>query len=152
VSISVGSLAPPFALRDAFGRTVEVPGAPIATAQLIVFFPQVFTPTCAEELRVLDAHRALFDARGVSVRAVSVDSMATLRAYVERENIGVTVLSDFWPHGAVASSYGVFLSDRGWADRVSFLIDQSGTVSAIARGTDAEPRVGSVHLDMLDSL
>jgi mycoredoxin-dependent peroxiredoxin len=118
----------------------------------VVFFPQAFTPTCSRELRALDDARAVFAERGVRIVAVSVDSMATLRALVEQEGLGITVVSDFWPHGDVAERYGVFLPDQGWADRVSFLIDESGTVRALVRGTDAEPRDDAVHLAMLGAL
>ena len=38
------------------------------------------------------------------------------------------VLSDFWPHGAVAREYGVFNEQLGCANRVTFVIDRQGTV------------------------
>jgi mycoredoxin-dependent peroxiredoxin len=129
-----------------------VPSPAGAVAHLVVFFPQAFTPTCSRELRALDDARAVFAERGVRVVAVSVDSMATLRALVEQEGLAITVLSDFWPHGEVAERYGVFLPDQGWADRVSFLIDGSGAVRARAHGTDAQPRDEAVHLAMLGAL
>jgi alkyl hydroperoxide reductase subunit AhpC len=38
------------------------------------------------------------------------------------------LLSDFWPHGDVARSYGVFDDDRGLATRGTFIIDKAGVV------------------------
>ena len=38
------------------------------------------------------------------------------------------LLSDFWPHGAVAEHYGVFNSDAGFANRGTFVIDRTGVV------------------------
>jgi mycoredoxin-dependent peroxiredoxin len=38
------------------------------------------------------------------------------------------MLSDFWPHGGVARSYGVFDEGRGLATRGTFIIDKSGVV------------------------
>jgi alkyl hydroperoxide reductase subunit AhpC len=38
------------------------------------------------------------------------------------------VLSDFWPHGAVASAYGVFDDALGCAIRGTFIIDREGLV------------------------
>jgi alkyl hydroperoxide reductase subunit AhpC len=38
------------------------------------------------------------------------------------------MLSDFWPHGAVASAYGVFSEEVGIALRGSFLVDIDGVV------------------------
>jgi alkyl hydroperoxide reductase subunit AhpC len=42
-------------------------------------------------------------------------------------------LSDFWPHGAVSTSYGVFNDALGAADRGSFVIDRSGVVRWVVR-------------------
>ncbi|KQV24912.1 MULTISPECIES: redoxin domain-containing protein [unclassified Microcella] len=150
--IAVGSPAPPFALRDQFGRAIAVPDARLGRAVLLVFFPQAFTPTCTDELRSLAAERAALEAEGVTVLACSVDSMATLRAFDEAEALGLTLLSDFWPHGAVAEAYGSFLPDRGWADRVSVLVDAAGVVRALATGTDGAPRDAEMHRGMLAAL
>jgi alkyl hydroperoxide reductase subunit AhpC len=38
------------------------------------------------------------------------------------------MLSDFWPHGAVATSYGVFDDTIGAATRGTFIIDKNGVV------------------------
>ena len=38
------------------------------------------------------------------------------------------MLSDFWPHGAVAKAYGVFNEELGCANRGTFLIDKDGIV------------------------
>ena len=38
------------------------------------------------------------------------------------------VLSDFWPHGAVSQSYGVFNEERGMSVRSLFIIDTDGTI------------------------
>ncbi len=150
--LAVGSPAPSFALRDQFGRTIAVPDARLGRAVLLVFFPQAFTPTCTDELQALEADRATLEQAGVAVLAISVDSMATLRAFDEAEGLGLTLLSDFWPHGAVAEAYGVFLPERGWADRVSVLIDADGVVRAVAAGSEDEPRDAATHRAMLTAL
>ena len=40
------------------------------------------------------------------------------------------VLSDFWPHGAVADKYGVLRSD-GVSERAIFVIDTKGVIRYI---------------------
>jgi peroxiredoxin (alkyl hydroperoxide reductase subunit C) len=40
------------------------------------------------------------------------------------------VLSDFWPHGAVAEKFGVLRSD-GVAERALFVIDKKGIIRNI---------------------
>jgi alkyl hydroperoxide reductase subunit AhpC len=54
--------------------------------------------------------------------------MYALRAFADQHGFTFPLLSDFWPHGAVASAYGV-LSDRvGIALRGTFLVDKEGVV------------------------
>jgi peroxiredoxin (alkyl hydroperoxide reductase subunit C) len=40
------------------------------------------------------------------------------------------VLSDFWPHGAVADKYGVLRSE-GMSERATFVIDKKGVIQYI---------------------
>jgi peroxiredoxin len=40
------------------------------------------------------------------------------------------VLSDFWPHGAAASKFGVLRSD-GMSERALFIIDKKGIIRYI---------------------
>jgi alkyl hydroperoxide reductase subunit AhpC len=54
--------------------------------------------------------------------------MFSLRVFDEREGLGFPLLSDFWPHGAVARAYGVFDEERGCALRGTFVVDRSGDV------------------------
>jgi alkyl hydroperoxide reductase subunit AhpC len=64
----------------------------------------------------------------VEVLTVSVDSMFTHRAWSDAEHFQFGLLSDFWPHGDVAKRYGVFDSERGIANRGTFIIDKQGVV------------------------
>ena len=41
--------------------------------------------------------------------------------FSEREGYKFPLLSDFWPHGAVAQAYGVFNEQVGYANRGTFL-------------------------------
>jgi len=59
---------------------------------------------------------------------VSVDSLYSHRVWAEQENFQFPLLSDFWPHGAVAKAYGIFDADRGVAVRGTFVIDKEGVV------------------------
>ena len=45
-------------------------------------------------------------------------------------SIAFPLLSDFWPHGAVAKAFGV-LRDGGFAERAVFIIDKTGVVRYI---------------------
>jgi alkyl hydroperoxide reductase subunit AhpC len=64
----------------------------------------------------------------VELLTVSVDSFFSHKVWAEQENFQFSLLSDFWPHGAVAKEYGVFDPDRGVAVRGTFVIDKEGVV------------------------
>jgi len=62
------------------------------------------------------------------VLGISVDSVDCLRAWAESVG-GITypLLSDFWPHGQVAQTYGV-LRPEGKPERAIFVIDKQGII------------------------
>ena len=59
---------------------------------------------------------------------VSTDSMYALRVFADHERFTFPMLSDFWPHGAVAQAYGVLDDRSGAALRGTFVIDRNGIV------------------------
>ena len=120
-----GVPAPAFALRDQHGATVTLTGLR-GTPVLLVFYPFAFSRVCGTELLAL--RDALPSLAGAQVLGVSCDPVHTLRAYDDAERVGFGLLSDFWPHGATASAYGVFDEERGTAARSSFLLDGTGVV------------------------
>jgi peroxiredoxin len=126
--VEVGEPAPDFELSDQHGQRVRLSSFRGREAVLLVFYPFAFTRVCGGELRVLEAVHADLAARGVTLLAVSVDSMYAQRVFAEREGFTFPLLADFWPHGAVASAYGVLHEDAGVARRGSFLVDIEGTV------------------------
>ena len=63
------------------------------------------------------------------------------------------MLSDFWPHGAVAKSYGVFNDALGCANRATFVIDKDGKVTATFASADlGTPRERSEYESALAGL
>jgi alkyl hydroperoxide reductase subunit AhpC len=69
-----------------------------------------------------------FQNENVELLAISCDSMYTQRVFAEQEGYKFPVLSDFWPHGAVAQAYGIFDDARGCAVRGTFVIDKEGII------------------------
>ena len=71
---------------------------------------------------------ARFEGVQTQVLGLSVDSTDCLRAWAESLG-GITypLLSDFYPHGAVAELYGV-LRGTGISERAIFVIDKAGVV------------------------
>lgn len=60
-----------------------------------------------------------------------MDSPFTNAAWAESLGVeNVPLLSDFWPHGEVAQSYGV-LRPEGYTERAIFIVDKEGTIRYI---------------------
>ncbi|NDL56982.1 peroxiredoxin [Phytoactinopolyspora mesophila] len=123
----IGELAPDFDLKDQHGsgwRLSAHHGRPV----VLVFYPFAFTGVCTGELHELRDDFVPSVADTVEVVGLSCDSMFALRVFSENEALNFPLLSDFWPHGEVASAYGVFDEERGCARRGTFLIDADGVV------------------------
>ena len=69
-----------------------------------------------------------------------------VRAFAEAEDLPFDLLSDHWPHGAIAREYGVFDDEAGCALRGSFLLDRSGTITWQVLNGIGEPRDIVAHL------
>ena len=124
----VGEPAPDFALRSAHGETVRLSEARGERNVALVFYPFAFSGTCTGELCEIRDNLAAFEAKNVQVVGISCDPIYALRTFADTDGLNFPLLSDFWPHGAVASAYGVFDAERGMAIRGSFLVDVDGTV------------------------
>lgn len=127
-AVEVGDEAPDFELRDQHAQLHRLSGYRGRANVLLVFYPFAFTGVCTGELCALRDDFGVPRADGIVVLGVSCDSVGALRAFAERESLDYPLLSDFWPHGAVASAYGVFDEALGAADRGTFLIDRDGIV------------------------
>jgi mycoredoxin-dependent peroxiredoxin len=128
MSLSVGDVAPEFSLPDQDRQAVslaDLRGTPV----LLVFYPFAFSRICTGELCQLRDELATYTDAGVRVLAVSTDPAPTLKAWHEQEGFDFALLSDFWPHGAVAQAYGVFNDRAGMAVRGTFLLDAEGRVT-----------------------
>jgi glutaredoxin len=69
-----------------------------------------------------------FEGYNTQVLGISVDHGPCLKAWAESlGGISYPLLSDFWPHGAVAQKYGV-LRVEGYAERALFIVDKQGIV------------------------
>jgi mycoredoxin-dependent peroxiredoxin len=128
VTIPLGAEAPDFELRDQHGRPVRLSSYRGDKVVALVFYPYAFTRVCSGELATLRDRMPDFESDTVQLLAISCDPMFTLRAFAEREGLEFPLLSDFWPHGQVASAYDVFDADRGHARRSTVVVDRAGAV------------------------
>jgi len=140
MAVQTGDAAPDFELPNQFGEPVRLSDFRGVKPVALVFFPLAFSGTCTGELCELRDNIGLFADAAVELIGISVDSKWAQRAFADAEGFEFPLLADFWPHGEVARSYGVFLSERGYANRSTFLIDDAGVVAAKFETAPGEPR------------
>ena len=128
MTIAVGEVAPDFTLRDQHGQDVTLSSFAGEKAVLIVFYPFAFSGVCTGELTGLRDRLGDFETDDSTLVAISCDPIYAQRAVADRDGIFFPLLSDFWPHGATASAYGVFDEVSGASRRSSFIVDKAGRV------------------------
>jgi mycoredoxin-dependent peroxiredoxin len=144
----IGQVAPTFSTRNQHGQHVElaqVLGAPA----VLLFYPWAFSGICTGELSALRDGLATSRIPDARFLAVSCDPMFSLRAFAEQERLRFDLLTDHWPHGAIARAYGVFDDELGVARRGSFVLDASGRVAWRTLNSIGEARDIAAHLAAL---
>ena len=139
MSLGLGQPAPAFTARNQYGELLTVNGLRGASA-VIIFYPWAFSSICRNELAAVRDDHENFRLLGARVLAVSCDAMYTLRAYADAERITFDLVSDHWPHGAIARAYGVFDEVSGCARRGTFVLDSAGAISWQQVNQINEPR------------
>ncbi len=128
MAVEIGKLAPTFTLPDQYGAQVSLADYRGSKNVLVMFYPFAFTGTCTGELCTIRDRYTDFVNDDTVVLSISCDSTHTLKAFAAQEGLTHPMLSDFWPHGEVSRAYGVFVEERGFATRGSFVIDREGVV------------------------
>ena len=151
-ALQVGDLAPDFTLRDQFGQDVQLSSYRGSKAVLIFFYPFAFSGVCRGELSQVQERLAEFLTFDSEVLAISCDPVYSLRGFVDQEGLTLSLLSDFWPHGAVARDYDVFDDERGCPRRSTYLVDREGRVVWAVHNAMADGRDLDDHLRQLQSV
>lgn len=143
--IQVGEHAPDFTLRDQHGAEFRLSSLRGEKAVLLVFFPFAFSGVCTGELTGFRDRLGEFETADTTLVAISCDSVYTQRALADRDGIFFPLLADYWPHGEVASAYGVFDEQSGGPTRSSFVVDKAGRIAWAVHNDMGEARDLSVQ-------
>lgn len=128
MNLKVGDKAPDFKLPSLSGEEVSLSQLLVDKNVVISFVPAAWTPVCSEQWPGYNIVKDLFDRNHAVLIGITVDNLATLYAWTQQMGgVWFPVLSDFWPHGEVASRYGV-LRTGGTSERALFVIDRKGIV------------------------
>lgn len=129
--LKVGDKAPDFSLPSLSGEMVSL-GQFLGKKNVVIsFVPAAWTPVCSEQWPGYNIAKSLFDANDAIILGITIDNVPTLYAWTQQMGgVWFTVLSDFWPHGEVASKYGV-LRSNGTSERALFIVDKQGAIRYI---------------------
>ena len=131
LKVSVGESAPDFTLPSVDGKDVTLSQFKRKKNVVISFVPAAWTPVCSDQWPGYNIARELFEENDAVLLGITVDNIPTLYAWTQQMGkLWFSVLSDFWPHGAVADRYGVLRSD-GVSERALIFIDKKGIIRDI---------------------
>jgi peroxiredoxin (alkyl hydroperoxide reductase subunit C) len=130
LKVKVGDPAPDFELPTFDHKTVRLSDYRGKNV-VLSFVPAAWTPVCSDQWPGYNLALDLFKANNAQLLGISVDGLPTQHAWVDAMGgLDFPVLSDFWPHGKVADTYGV-LRSNGMAERAIFIIDGKGILRYI---------------------
>ncbi|NIA25091.1 MAG: redoxin domain-containing protein [Gammaproteobacteria bacterium] len=127
---TIGQPAPSFTLKDQDNNEVTLESLR-GRKTLVVFIPFPFTGNCEAELCAIRDHLTDFNEVDANVVAITCDTRHVHKHWAEEQGYGFPILSDFWPHGAVATEYGCFDENLGCATRTTYVLDADGVVREI---------------------
>lgn len=131
LKVKVGDLAPDFELPSLTGGKVRLSDFRGKKNVVLTFVPAAWTPVCSDQWPGYNLAKELFDQQDTELVGISVDNIPTLYSWVNAMGgIDFPILSDFWPHGKVADTYGI-LRSTGEAERALFVIDKKGVLRYI---------------------
>jgi peroxiredoxin len=96
---------------------------------LLSFHPLAWTSVCAKQMKALDDNYGKFEELNTVALGLSIDTTASKKAWAESLKINeLDLLSDFWPHGGIASKLGIFIEKFGFSERANIILDESRKV------------------------
>jgi peroxiredoxin (alkyl hydroperoxide reductase subunit C) len=131
LKVKVGDPAPLFTLPAISGKKISLGQYREKKNVVLSFVPAAWTPVCSDQWPGYNIAEDIFSQYDATLLGISVDNIPTLFAWTNQMGqLWFPVLSDFWPHGAVAKRYGVLRSD-GVSERALFVIDKKGIIRYI---------------------
>jgi peroxiredoxin (alkyl hydroperoxide reductase subunit C) len=131
LKVKVGDTAPDFTLPSIAGKRVTLSQYRGKKNVVVSFVPAAWTPVCSDQWPGYNIVKELFDKNDSVLLGITVDNIPTLYAWTNQMGqLWFPVLSDFYPHGKVAETYGVLRTD-GTSERALFVIDRKGVIRYI---------------------
>jgi peroxiredoxin Q/BCP len=132
-----GDPAPDFEATTTDGTRVSLKGYR-GRKLVMYFYPKDDTPGCTRQACSLRDHNAQIAAKGAAVLGVSTQGEESHQAFTKKFGLNFPLLAD--TEGSVGRAYGVLggpgilskiKAAIGYADRVTFVIDEKGRIAHV---------------------
>ena len=151
VRLSPGDPAPDFTLPDAEGNPVSL--ADYRGRRVIVYcYPAALTPGCTTQAVDFTAAAGDLAEAGLDIIGVSPDEPSKLLRFRDKEQLGITLVSD--PDKSVLSAYGAFGPKKLYGKEVvgvirsTFIVDAEGRIERAAYNVKAAGHVAKLLRDL----
>jgi peroxiredoxin Q/BCP len=151
IRLAPGDPAPDFTLPDADGNLVSL--ADHRGRRVIVYcYPAALTPGCTTQAVDFTASAGDLAEAGLDIIGISPDSPDKLLSFRDKEQLGITLLSD--PDKQVLQAYGAFGKKKLYGKEVvgvirsTFVIDAEGRVEKAAYNVKATGHVAKLRRDL----
>lgn len=134
-TLKIGDKAPIFRLPNQHGESVDLADLLKQHRVLVYFYPKAMTPGCTVQAQNLRDHKDQLQAENTIAVGISPDASKRLAKFAERDELNFLLLAD--EDHQVAEAFGVwglkkFMGrEYDGIHRISFLIEQDGTISQV---------------------
>ena len=142
MKLAVGDTAPDFRAKTTDGSEIKL--SDFRGKKLVMYFyPMDDTPGCTKQACSLRDHNAEIAAKGAAILGVSTQDEGSHQKFTAKYHLNFPLLAD--QGGVVAKAYGAMggggmvsmaKSLVGIADRITFIIDESGKIAHIISRPD----------------
>jgi peroxiredoxin Q/BCP len=134
-TLAVGEKAPLVQGKDQNGKPFKLADMVGKKIVLLYFYPKDNTPGCTKEACGLRDRMSDLKKDNVEVVGVSFDNSESHQKFIADHNLNFTLLAD--TDGKIADAYGVRMTGKSMAKRVSFLIGLDGKIAHVTDDRDA---------------
>jgi peroxiredoxin Q/BCP len=151
VRLSPGDPAPGFTLPDADGNQVSL--ADYRGRRVIVYcYPAAMTPGCTTQAVDFTAAAGDLAEAGLDIIGISPDEPAKLLRFREKEDLGITLVSD--PQKTALQAYGAYGPKKLYGKEVvgvirsTFIVDAEGRIEQASYNVKATGHVAKLRREL----
>lgn len=149
--LEIGTMAPEFCLANQ--DDIEICSRDLKGKWMVLYFyPKDSTPGCTTEACEFTEAAPDFSDLDAIILGVSADSTKRHRNFIEKQNLGITLLSD--EDTSMMQQYGVWQLKKNYGKeymgivRTTFIIDPAGVIQAIWEKVKVKEHVSTVQTEL----